>query len=259
MMPNGKTLLGQKTLNHYHQNGYLVMKDLVPTDMVKSMCMQTDGIASGNIAYPEQDIEYEPGIKEDRGAHSLRKLNRCAENNSIFSAHVSNKYVLSVVCDLIGEDVKLYGTQLFMKPPGGMEKAYHQDSAYFPIQPRELVTCWTALDEVTAENGAVCVIPGSHKQEVLPHNASWMVGDRVDMKVSDERICRDQEVALLMTAGSCSFHHSMLLHRSGVNHTNHSRRGLAVHYMSARSHWCDSDRPKPTFRLLCGKSYPGCV
>ena len=47
---------------------------------------------------------------------------------------------MKVVTALLGPDIMLFGDQTFMKPPGGVEKPYHQDSAYFKIEPAELVT-----------------------------------------------------------------------------------------------------------------------
>ena len=45
---------------------------------------------------------------------------------------------------------------------------------------------------------------------------------------------RGRETPILLAAGDCSFHHSLLLHRSGPNNTDRFRRGMASHYMSAR-------------------------
>lgn len=142
--------------------------------------------------------------------------------------HATNPQILDIVESLIEPDIKLFGSQCFMKPPGGIEKPYHQDSACFAIEPRELVTCWTALDDATIDNGCQWVVPGSHQIGLLDHDQPWHVGDRVDMQVRDEQIDYTREVSNELKAGSCSFHHSMLLHRSGPNQTQSSRRGLAV-------------------------------
>jgi phytanoyl-CoA hydroxylase len=155
--------------------------------------------------------------------------------------------------------VKLFESQLFMKPPGGVEKPYHQDSAYFTIEPMALVTCWSALDDVTVANGSMWVIPGSHLGGVVDHGEPWQIGDRIDKRVPASAMDLASEVPMVMPAGSCSFHHSLLLHSSRPNRTNHSRRGFAVHYMTARSRWTNPSKPAPNYRLLRGREYPGCV
>jgi ectoine hydroxylase-related dioxygenase (phytanoyl-CoA dioxygenase family) len=146
-----------------------------------------------------------------------------------------------------------------MKPPGGVEKPYHQDSAYFTIEPLSLVTCWIALDDVTIENGCMWVIPGSHRGELFDHSQEWDVGGRKDMQVPDKHLELSREKPIKLRSGSCSFHHSVLLHRSGPNQTNTSRRGLAIHYMSSRSRWTHPSLPQPEYPLLRGREYADCV
>ncbi len=236
----------------YQDEGYLIFEKLLERDEIHRLTERTRAIAEGEVScFPMSDIEFEPGA-ESRSMNTVRKLNRCAENDSIFLTHAKNEKILDIVETLIGPDIKLFGSQCFMKPPGGVEKPYHQDSAYFPIQPMELVTCWTALDDVTLDNGCMWVIPGSHREGLLDHSREWQVGDRTDKQVPDGLIDRSRETPIVMTAGSCSFHHSVLLHRSAPNNSKQSRRGLAVHYMSGNSRWTDPHRPMPEYLRLRG-------
>ena len=96
-------------------------------------------------------------------------------------------------------------------------------------------------------------IAGSHKSGVIEHK------HLEDFRVEEHRVDYEREVAVPLEAGSCSFHHSLLLHSSRPNTTSHSRRGLAYHYMTAESRWTDPDREQPEYPLLRGRSYPGCV
>ena len=243
----------------FREQGYLVVEGLVSAEEVRQVRQRTEDLITGAVpGFPAEDIELEPGARTVELA-TVRKLNRPAANDPVFLAHAGNPRVLAIVESIIGPDIKLYNSQCFMKPPGGVEKPYHQDSAYFAIEPMDLVTCWTALDDVTLEKGPMWVIPGSHRQGVLDHSQPWVVRDRRDKQVPVESTDRSRETPLLMPAGGCSFHHSLLLHRSTPNRSDSSRRGLAVHYMSARSRWTDSSRPQPTYVLLQGKEFPGCV
>ena len=236
----------------YATEGFTNAENLLSETELETLRQRIDEISAGRVpTFPTNNIEFEPGTAV---AH---KINRCAEDDDIFMAHAANSRILDIIEALIGPDIKLYGSQCFMKPPGGIEKPYHQDSAYFTIEPRELVTCWTALDDATVDNGCLWVIPGSHQLGLLDHDQPWHVGDRVDMQVRDEQIDYSREIANELTAGSCSFHHSMLLHRSGPNQTDNPRRGLAVHYMSSRSRWTHPTKSKPDFPLLRGREYEG--
>jgi len=246
----------------YREQGYLVVENLVPEAEIKRIKQRTKDIATGTVPeFPIAKIELEPGA-EKVDLSTVRKLNGCAENDPVFLAHAKNNRILNIVQSLIGADIKLFGSQCFMKPPGGVKKPYHQDSAYFTIEPMNLVTCWTALDDVTLDKGPVWVIPGSHQQGLYDHGKEWLVRGvrgRRDKQVSEELMDRRGEKPILMSAGSCSFHHSLLLHRSTANHSNQARRGLAVHYMSSHSRWTDRVKPQPAYLLLRGSEYLGCV
>lgn len=249
----------QDQIAAYGRDGQVVVEDVVTRDELELLRKRTEQIATGEVDYPRDGLEYEPTAKGDeRSLESLRKINKPGRD-PVFAAHSQHAGILDIVERLIGPDVKLFGDQFFIKPPGGIEKTYHQDSPYFSIQPMALVTAWTALDDVTVENGCMYVVPGSQAGGPLDHSEPWMVGDRQDMKIPDSQIDFSAERPVTMKSGDVSFHHSLILHRSGPNNTTRFRRGLAVHYMTARSRWTGDPADKPDYKLLRGVEHQGCV
>lgn len=247
-------------IRDYDEFGYLDVKDLLTTDEVAELRRRTEDIVDGQVtSFPAKNIELEPGANGVRNRETVRKLNQIAEADPVFKQYAISHKIVDIVECLLGPDIKLYGSQAFMKPTGGVEKPYHQDSPYFSIEPMALTTCWLALDDVTQENGCLWVVPGSHRLGPLPHTEKWKLDDRVDMRVPETAFDRSQEVPITLSAGSCSFHHSLLLHMSHPNRTPHPRRGIAFHYMSAKSRWMDKTQAMPDYPLLRGRSYPGCV
>ena len=238
----------------FREQGYLVVEGLVSAEEVQQVRQRTEDLISGAVpGFPAADIELEPGARTVELA-TVRKLNRPAANDPVFLAHAGNPRVLAIVESIIGPDIKLYNSQCFMKPPGGVEKPYHQDSAYFAIEPMDLVTCWTALDDVTLEKGPMWVIPGSHRQGVLDHSQPWVVRDRRDKQVPLESTDRSRETPLLMPAGGCSFHHSLLLHRSTPNRSDQlaARPGHPLHVVPV-----PLDRQEQTPANLCAPAGEG--
>ncbi len=251
--------LQQAQIDQYHRDGYTVLENALDAEEIATLRARVEGIAAGDLPFPEASIEFAPNAPRERHIDNLRKINGPADHDAFFVQHASKKHLLDAASALLGPDIKLFGDQLFVKGPGGMEKTYHQDSAYFHIEPMALATAWVALDDVTLENGCLWVVPGSHVGGVKDHSEAWMVGDREDKKVPDSEIDREREQPILLKAGDCSFHHSLVLHRSGPNNTEGRRRGLATHYMSARSRWTAAPADKPDYPLLRGRTYPDCV
>ena len=243
----------------FQKSGFVVAEELIDAEERLELCRRTADIANGLVAeFPQHDIELEPNA-DKCSLQTVRKINRCAKNDSVFARYASNNNILEIVEQLLGPDIKLFSSQVFMKPPDGVEKPYHQDSPYFTIEPMAMVTCWIALDDVTLDNGCLWVIPGSQHLGPLPHSEKWVVGDRIDMRIPESLFNRNLEVPIPLQAGSCSFHHGLLLHMSHPNRSDQPRRGVAFHYMTAKSRWTAATPPESEFPLLRGQSYSGCV
>jgi ectoine hydroxylase-related dioxygenase (phytanoyl-CoA dioxygenase family) len=253
------SVLSPEQIAQYQQDGYTILRNALSAEEVSTLRSHIEGIASGDLPFPEANIEFDPNAPQQRHIDHLRKINGPSECDAFFHDHAAREPILTAAADLLGPDLKLYGDQIFIKGPGGIEKTYHQDSAYFHIEPMDLATAWVALDDVTLENGCLWVVPGSHREGLVDHSEVWMVGERQDKKVPDAAIDHQREQPILLQAGDCSFHHSLLLHRSGPNQTATRRRGMATHYMSARSRWTGRPEEKPEYPLLRGQEHAGCV
>ena len=248
----------------YEEDGYIVVENLFSREEVDRLGRRIDEVCAGKTDFPDRDMEWEPdmteaGVPRLRHMRHIRKLHNGVLHDQVFRDFAGDPRILNVAEALIGHDIKLFGDQLFIKPPGGIEKTYHQDSPYFKIEPMALVSGWIAVDDVTEANGCVRVIAGSHKLGPQPHSDVWMVGTRKDMKIPDRLIDRGRERLITMKAGSVSFHHSLLMHASGANRSAAFRRGYAFHYMSAQSRWTGDPAEKPEYLLLRGREYSGCV
>ena len=90
-----------------------------------------------------------------------------------------------------------------------------------------IITVWTALDDATAANGCMQIVPGSHKLGVL--NPQHFVSKTDQAKYAQGKAVVDLEVA----AGEAVLLHNLLMHRSGVNRTAMPRRAFSTAYMEA--------------------------
>jgi ectoine hydroxylase-related dioxygenase (phytanoyl-CoA dioxygenase family) len=174
----------------------------------------------------------------------------------VFQAHALRPKIVAIMQALLGSDLTLYQDQLFMKAPRiGSRQPYHQDQpAGFHIDPPELlVTCWTALDESTEENGCLRYLTGSHKLGALSEE------ERAAYEARAAGGPLPGEVPLVLPPGGCGIHHGWLLHASDVNRSEKRRRGYATHYVSSNVRYTGPE-PKPQFLLrVSGQPHPGCI
>ena len=103
---------------------------------------------------------------------------------------------------------------------------WHQDSGYMkqnggPPDHAPYLTCWCPLDDATAENGAVRVIPGSQNAGILRH----------ERRGADLHVVTDDEGLMLEAkAGDVVAFSSRLLHSTGANQTKTPRRVYLAQY-----------------------------
>ena len=256
--------LTRQQVDQYRLNGQITVEDVLTPDQVDTLAAHTDLIAAGEVGHiPESSIQLEKVFRDgDQQVTdqvlSVRKLYNLAVYDEVMWAHVTNPTVVDVIADLLGtDDIKLYGDQLFMKPPAlGAAQPWHQDSASWRhIFPMDLVSAWTAIDYAMVENGCLNFAPGTHRWGMMRGpQVAWFVDDLG----SDEWPI----VPVPLRPGSISFHHSLVLHQSNANTSGKRRRGYAVHYMRASSRRDESvtDVAKmQVFRQVRGRSFPGRV
>lgn len=249
----------------FWRDGFLPVHDVLSADEVAALRQRTDQIIRGEVEFPADRLMLEAEFAKDGGVgrddvpleYKVRKLWDLTRFDPMFQEYARHPKIVAVVVDLLGPDVKLYVDQMLLKPPfHGTAKPYHQDSPYWPIEPMELATCWMALDDATVENGCMRFLPGTHKLGPLEHH--HLEGPHRVPKGWEEMSQRPDEVAVELKAGSCCFHHSLVLHETSPNRSPHPRRAMTTAYMRATSRYTGND-PQPEFIPIAGKSYPGCV
>ena len=78
----------------------------------------------------------------------------------------------------LGPDFFLWGTQFFSKEPGdGKTTPWHQDAFYWPLSPHKAVTVWLAFSDSDEGNGAMMVVPGSHRAGKLKYRKTTQDSD----------------------------------------------------------------------------------
>lgn len=142
--------------------------------------------------------------------------------------------ILEPVADLLGPDLLCRSVSVFLKEPTDpAHVAWHQDAAYWGLEPPDLITAWVALTDSTAENGALEVLPGSHRTPLLPHGSS---GDPANLLSHGQVITAPIDPArirmLSLRAGEMSLHHVGTAHGSGPNRSGGRRIGVAIRYVA---------------------------
>jgi non-heme Fe2+,alpha-ketoglutarate-dependent halogenase len=141
--------------------------------------------------------------------------------------------ILDAVEDIVGPDILCWGTSFFIKEPRNPGYvSWHQDSTYWGLEPPDIITAWVAFTDSNRANGAMRVIPETHKLDQVPHHDTFAAenllsrGQEILVDV-DER----KAVMLELAAGEMSLHHVRLIHGSDPNPSDERRIGFAIRYI----------------------------
>jgi phytanoyl-CoA hydroxylase len=146
--------------------------------------------------------------------------------------------LVDVVTRIIGEPITCFQEMALIKPPGGQEKPWHQDHAYFNLPlSTKVVGVWIALADVTPEMGCMHVVAGGHRTGPLPHFRIR------DWQICDETVEGRSRLAIQMRAGDVLLFDSKLPHGTPTNHTAHQRFAVQFHFApKAAVRTTDEDR-----------------
>ncbi|MBX2886999.1 MAG: phytanoyl-CoA dioxygenase family protein [Granulosicoccus sp.] len=147
---------------------------------------------------------------------------------------VHHPIIVGAVEDLIGPDIALWGTVLFIKEansPGYV--SWHQDGTYMGMNNNNFVTPWLALTPSNLQNGCMSMIPRSHKKHIFPHEDTFDEDNILTRGQVVTDVDASRSVELVLEPGQMSLHHGEIIHGSQPNLSNERRIGFAMQsYMS---------------------------
>ena len=137
--------------------------------------------------------------------------------------------ILDAVQSLIGENILICGTTLFIKNPN--EKgfvSYHQDAKYIGLEPLNWVTAWVAITDSNEKNGCMRMWSGSHKDNLKEHDEKFNNGNLLTRGQTVKNVPKDETTPLILEAGQMSLHHPTVVHGSELNKSNDRRIGFVI-------------------------------
>lgn len=169
-------------------------------------------------------------------------INKCGSPKRLDNLHlffnwayelVTHPALLDQIQTVLGEDILIYGTLVFYKPPRDDGYAsWHQDSFYSGLHLTPSTSAWIALTPSNPANGCMRVIPESHKAGLQTHTN---IKDDANLLRRGEQIMTvDESHALdvILQPGEMSLHHSTIIHGSNPNPSGEPRIGFIVRFIT---------------------------
>lgn len=222
----------------YQEDGYFIFRNVLDPELISRADQHVDWLLARNPDREPFDL-----------GHDL------ARNDPFWYGLIADPRLLDIAEMFVGPDIAVYATHYICKEPfTGREVRWHQDGAFWPIEPMEVVTLWLAVTPSVLENGCLKVVPGSHHVDLLE-----TVATSSDRAVLTEEIPVDVDekdaVPFVLQPGDVSVHHPNIFHGSEPNSSANWRRGLTIRYIPTTTRILSPESASPF--LLRGDAVAG--
>ncbi len=204
--------LNSNQLKQYEEEGFVSPIDIFSKD--KALDIRNE------IEYIEKKI---PNELEKSGRYNAHLI------SPLLDEVTHNPKILDSVQSLIGKNILVCGTTLFIKNPN--EKgfvSYHQDAKYIGLEPHNWVTAWVAITDSNEENGCMRMWSGSHKNSLKDHDQKFNEGNLLTRGQTVKNVPKEKTIPLILKAGQMSLHHPTVVHGSDLNKSNDRRIGFVI-------------------------------
>ena len=203
--------LSSNQLKQYNDNGYVAPIDILSTEEAFK--------ARQEIELIEKEM---PSEIDKSGRYNVHLIS--PELDKI----VHNSKILDAVESIIGKNILVCSTTLFIKNPNQTGYvSYHQDAKYIGLEPHNWVTAWVAITDSYEENGCMRMWPGSHI-EIRDHNQKFDQGNLLTRGQTVENVPENDVQSVELKAGQMSLHHPRIVHGSGINKSDDRRIGFVI-------------------------------
>ena len=206
------TVLTSQQLKEYNDKGYLAPINVLSLEEVNKI---------------KTEIEY----IEKKWPDELKGLGR---NNVHYISPALDKVchnskILDVVESIIGKNILVGGTTLFIKEPNNKGfVSWHQDAKYIGFEPHNWVTAWLAVTDTNEENGCMRMLSGSHKEKIKDHKDTYDKNNLLTRGQTVQNVSIEKTTPNILKAGQLSLHHPTIVHGSGPNESNQRRIGFVI-------------------------------
>ncbi|ENP0873851.1 phytanoyl-CoA dioxygenase family protein [Vibrio parahaemolyticus] len=215
----------------YRENGYFLLRNVL-SDKAKILCEDVNA-AIGKMA---KSI----GVNASTYLDSVCRWDHPSDIVEHLAANVVER-LEPIVSELLGSNIEVVRASIIYKS-GEANKATHghQDSGYWCTNRSDTydLTTWIALNDIDCSNGALRVLPGSHKYGA-DVQSDFLAKDFVDPAIS----WGDKSHTLEMKSGSVAVFSPDLWHASHSCDTGKTRMGFVIRWRAVPSQYVLEDIP----------------
>ena len=217
-------MLTEEQKAFYRENGYVVARGLLTPGEAADYRREAHTLAARLAERRSIDATWGSADALARGKPT--QLLHCHDvqfQSAAFARLIVDERLTAAAADILGPNVQLHHTKMFIKPPEkGSPFPMHQDAPFFPHERHSMIAAIIHFDDAPIEKGCVRVVPGSHRRGMLPHigTGNW--------HLSPTEYPLEDAVPVPAQAGDVLFFSYLTIHGSGLNESQEARTTVLV-------------------------------
>ena len=240
--------------SNFNNKGYSLAKDVFPAEFISELVLGFDRIVK-QLKESSENINGRWGSELTQNIEANDSVVIHTHNVqsyfAIMLAMVQNKKLLDLAESLIGPNIILHHTKLFLKPPRkGAAFPLHQDWSYFPTEKNSMIAAVVHLSDSTEKMGCIRVVPGSHQLGKLEKSD----GHRHIPEIHDKYHLDDAE-PIVAGLGDVAFFHCCSVHGSMPNLSENPRKTILVQLYAGDDRIIDSNQHTNVQLVLRGHNH----
>ena len=193
------------------------------------------GYSEGSKAERTQNIDYS---SSDEPIKVVRRLRQVYGRDKLFEQWMEDESIRPVLQQILKDQVVLttahHNSIMTKIPYVSAPTAWHQDRRYWRYSDDNLVSVWLALDDETQDNGALELIPASHKMRLSPEQFDDKEYFSKNHAMNKPII--KSKVSVELKKGDVLLFHSLLLHRANKNNTSNTKISFVYTVKGAKTY-----------------------
>lgn len=222
--------LTEEQVAFFHEYGYLSGIKMLEADQIEVLRKELEEVMDPSHPAHHLFYEFHSNESQEPNAVLFHSLGHWRITPGFHDVLWNPAFVMAAHQLLDNKPVRFWHDQLFCKPArhGGVV-AWHQDYSYWTRTiAMQHLTCWTALDDASTDNGCLHYIPKSHNWGLL--DAPSLAGEMNGLMtyLSESQKAEFKPVPIELKKGYATFHHPLMVHGSYENKSEMSRRAFVL-------------------------------
>ena len=229
--------LSPAQLQQFKIDGYLVLPKLLKPAETKAL--RTLALSQLEQRLKPFELETElnypgaPASQNSEGGTTIRRLKSAYSRDDSYKKYAKQIEVIKAIKQILDEqeiwlNPNHHNCVMTKHPRYSSETLWHRDTRYWSFSNKYLINAWFALGDELHTNGAMKILPGSHRWEVRDEALDDAQFLKLDHPDNEYRLKTARTV--LLERGDVLLFSAHCFHAAGKNTTKHTKFSMVFTY-----------------------------